>query len=99
MGEPPVEGLEGEAAIDHMDRAGGEMRLVRGEVNGERGDLVGTAEPTQRLALDKGAAGCVFAAGVAFGLRGDALVQRRRGDGAGTDRVATDAISDEIGGD
>src|SRR6266550_4675608 len=47
---------EREAAVDQMDRTGGERGFVRGEVDRQRRYLLGIAEPAQRLALDKGAA-------------------------------------------
>lgn len=47
--------LQGETAVDHVDSAGGEGRFIRGEIDGEGGDLLRPAEPAHRLALDKAA--------------------------------------------
>src|SRR6266851_6058839 len=51
----PIESsqLEGKATVDDVDRAGGEGRFVRGEIDRQRRDLLGGAESAHRLALDK----------------------------------------------
>src|SRR6185437_14497552 len=60
----------------------------------EMGDLLGGAEPAHRLAVDEGLAHRV---GTALSL--DAIVERRRLDGARGDRIAAYALLDEVGGD
>src|SRR5438874_1445932 len=48
-------GSERHAAVDQMRLAGNVARLVRGQKEGERGDLLRLAEPAHGLALDEGA--------------------------------------------
>ena len=72
-----------------MRDAGGEGAFVAGEIDGERGDFFRGAEPAHRLAADEH----VAAAGAE---RRGAAQHRRRFDGAGADRVAADALGDEI---
>ena len=81
-----------------MRLPGDVARLVGGEESRERGDLLGTAQPTHGLALDErlfhlrnGFARCLR---TVF----DPLLQRRRFDGAGTDRIGSDALPNEVGG-
>src|SRR6478609_4296569 len=85
---------EGPAAIHQMDGAGGEACLVAGELERERRDLLGRAESAERLAGDESLAHRIRAA-----LRGDAVLERWRLDGAGTDGVAADALLDVVDGD
>src|SRR5689334_11594494 len=78
-------------AVDDVDRAGGEGRLVAGEVDRQGGDLVGRAEAAGRLALEKESAGVRATAET-----GDPLVERGRLDRARADRVAADALADIV---
>src|SRR5580704_9796547 len=50
---PPVI-LKRHPAVDEMGLAGNVACLVAGEEEGERGDLLGGAEPAHRLAVDEG---------------------------------------------
>src|SRR5205823_9577923 len=95
--EHSCSGSKGKAAVDDVDRAGRERGFVGGEIGGERRHLLGGAEPAQGLALDKGAARRLGAAGQEDALHRDALVERGRRDGAGADRVTADPLGNEIG--
>src|SRR5215813_4305744 len=90
--------LERETAVDDVDRTGGKRRLVRCQIDRQRGDFFGRAEPTKRLAPDKSRARRLGASGRQNALHRNALVERRRLDGARTDRVAANALLDEVGG-
>src|SRR5215203_4199123 len=92
------QGSQREAAVDDVDRAGGEGGLVGGEIDRQRRHLLGGAEPAHRLALDKAAARRFGAARRQDALHRDALLERGGGDRARADRVAADALGDEIGG-
>src|SRR3954469_22475732 len=82
------------AAIDDVDRAGGEGRVIAGEIERERGDLGRSTEPAHRLALDEAFERPLVIAGLA-----QPLAQRRGVDGTGADRVAANAMLDEVRGD
>ena len=73
---------KGPAAVDDVDGAGGVAGFVGGEVDGESGDLFGFADAADGLASDEIAAGLFDVA-----KRGDALLEGRRFDRAGTDGV------------
>src|SRR5947209_17319338 len=89
---PSDETLEREAAVGEMDLPGGEAALVGGEIDGQRGDLLGLAEPAHRLAVDKSLTHRLDALAGLRRQRGDALLQRRALDGAGADRIAAHAL-------
>src|SRR5205823_415917 len=59
-----------EAAIDQVDRAGGEFGFVGSEINREQRDLLRRAETAHRLAIDEGLAD--------LGLRLPAVLRKRR---------------------
>src|SRR5258708_37916787 len=81
-----------------MRLTGDVARLVRGEEKRERRHLLGRAEPSHGLTVDKSLAHLCLRFFGLLGLRLDAAVERRRMDGAGADRVRPDALADEIGG-
>src|SRR4051812_37006181 len=72
-----------------MRAAGSEAALVASEVDRERGDLVGGAEPAERLARDE--RGARVAA-----ERLDPAGERRGVDRAGADAVAADTAGDKV---
>src|ERR1700734_1354830 len=88
--------LQCKSAIDDEGLAGGEGALVRGEIDGDRGDLLRLAEPAHRLAVDERLAHGLdrLAARLAQGL--DPAVERRAFDRAGADGVATHALADGV---
>src|ERR1700729_2333140 len=90
--------LHCKSAIDNEGLAGGEGALVRGEVDGDRGDFLWLAEPAHRLAVNERLAPGLdrLAARLAQGL--DPAVERRALDRAGADGVAAHALADVIGG-
>src|SRR5690242_7139544 len=88
-------GLKRKAAVDEVDRAGGEGRFVGGEIDRQRRDLFRRAETAHRLALDKAAPRRLGAAGQQHTLHRDALFERGGGHRARADRVAADALGDE----
>src|SRR5579885_3170997 len=92
-------GLQRHPAVDEMGLAGNVARFVAGKEEGKGSDLLRLAKPAHRLAIDKSLA--YFIAGRSRRLRlgGDTLLERRGFDRAGTDRIAADALLDEIGGD
>src|SRR6478735_42240 len=77
------------AAIDDEVDAGGEGALVAAEIDRHGCDLLGGAESAHLLARDEH-----FPA--LRPLRGGAVEHRGRLDGAGTDRVAADALGNEV---
>src|SRR5262249_46205882 len=89
--------LERHPAVNQMGLPGDVARLVGGEENRDRGPLLGPAEPAQGLAFDErllhlrrrfaGRARAIL----------DSVLERGRFDGARTDGVGADAVSDEVG--
>src|SRR5258707_13263471 len=86
----------GHAAVDDLGGAGGECRLVGREVHRQGGDFFRLADAADGLARDEGRLDLVDALPAGARLRLDALDERGRLDGAGTDRVAADAAGDEV---
>src|SRR6266581_4037699 len=84
--------LKRPAAVDDVGDAGRECALVAGEVDRERGDFIGGAEPSHRLPAHEH-----FAAPGASGL--GAIQHRGRLDGPGADANTSDATGDEKGRD
>src|SRR5439155_17572615 len=82
---------DGHAAVDGIDIAGGEDRLVRGEKYDNRRDLLGLGEPPHGLARDERLARLDR-----IGESADAFLQRWRVYGPRRDGVAADALGDEI---
>src|SRR5262245_15523428 len=72
-----------------------ESRLVRGQIHGDGGHLLGGAEAAHGLAGDEHGAGLVGAADLAA-EGGDAVVEGGRLDGAGADAVAAHPLADEV---
>src|SRR3546814_7033331 len=87
---PPSAASGRPAAIDHHRLAGHERRVVRGEIERQRGDLLRLPQPPHRLARAKRRQRAVEIAG-----RTQAIVERRGFDRAGADRVAADALRSE----
>src|ERR1700729_3214425 len=89
--------LHCKSAIDNEGLAGGEGALVRGEIDGDRGDLLRLAEPAHGLAVDERLPHGLdrLAARLAQGL--DPAVERRTLDRAGADGVAAHALADVVG--
>src|SRR5471030_2237831 len=85
-----------EAAVDQVDRAGGEFRFVGGEIYREQRDFLRRAEAPHRLAVDEGLADLGLRLSGILRERRDALVERRRLHRAGTDRIGADALFDEV---
>ena len=73
--------VQRKAAVDDVDRAGGEGGFVGGEIDRERRDLLRRAEPAHRLALDKGRA---RAASVPPGNSTPCIAMRSSSDGVAT---------------
>src|SRR5262245_19046652 len=86
-----LSGSEAETAVDDVNSTGGEAGFVAREMQGQRRDLLGGAEAPHGLARDEGLARVLD---IAEGR--DAIVQRGGLDGAGADRVAADALLDEV---
>src|SRR5574340_280222 len=82
---------DGHAAVDAINVAGREGRLVRGEEHDDRRDLLRCGEPAHRLPRDERLARL---GGIGESI--DALAERRRVDRARRDRVAADAAADEV---
>src|SRR5262249_51888437 len=70
--------------------------LVAGQKHGERGTLLRDTEPAHRLAIDKALTNLLARASGFLRQSCDALFERRRFDSAGANRVAADALLDEI---
>src|SRR5512134_370674 len=85
-------GLDRHAAIHRKGDAGRERGLVGGEVDEQRDDVVGGAQPAHRLAGDEGLARLDR-----VGERVDAVLQRRRVDRPRAHRVAADALLHVVG--
>ena len=87
-------GSDRHAAIDAERLPGRELRLVAGEVDDHRRDLLGLREPAHRLAVDER-----LARRDRIGVGVDAPGERRRVDRPRAERVAADALLDVVGGD
>src|SRR5438309_11128336 len=81
---------DGHAAVDGIDIAGGEDRLVGSEKYDDRRDLLGLGEPPHGLARDERLARLDR-----IGESADAFLQRWRVHGSRRDGVAADALGDE----
>jgi hypothetical protein len=86
--------LEGPAAVDDVDGAGGVGGFVGGEVDGEGCDFFGLADAADGLAGDEIAPGFFNVA-----ERGDALLEGWRLDGTGANGVDAHSLLDEIDGE
>src|ERR1700678_1854559 len=82
-----------------MGLAGNVAGLIAGKKERKQSYFLGSAEPAHRLALDKAFPHSIVRLSGLLGERVDTLLKRRRLDGTWTDRVTTDALLDEIGGD
>src|SRR5262245_32512696 len=83
-----------DAAVDDEHLARGVRALVGRQVDRDRGDLLGRAEPAHRLPGDEIAARCFRVVECC-----DPFVQRRTLDGTWRYRVATHAVAHIVGGD
>src|ERR1700761_7334139 len=91
--------LQRHPAVDEMRLAGNVARLVAGEKEGKRRDLLRLAEPAHGLAIDESLADHVGRLPGLLRQRGNALFERGRLDRARANGVAADTLTDEIGGD
>src|SRR3546814_16102352 len=88
---PPSAASGRPAAIDQHRLAGYERRVVRGEIERQRGDLLRLPQPPHRLAPAKRRKRAVETAG-----RAQATVERRGCERAGADSVAAAALRPHI---
>src|SRR5262245_18731654 len=82
-----------------MMLAGGVARFVRRQIECKHRDFLRGAEPAHRLAIDEVLPYGVDRLAGFLRSRVDALVERRRFDRAGTNRIRANALSDEVGRD
>src|SRR5262245_17961614 len=84
----------GPAAVDHQARPRHEARIVGGQEHDALGDVVGDAEPTDRMECERGLARLFGVVGADLaGTHDKGLLAHVGLDQAGMDRIDTDAVA------